>query len=395
MESINRPIYRFFSFRTSERMASEYGHCSGQVNLQTGEILANISYGLFHYRETYQLNLADSISQFPHTTKELIICAARHAANEEGVRGMTRRRVIFVCKDGRRYITEEYNGDRSEYAARGHCLDSCDMDWSEIRDIFQEPATYTQFIKANLRAQAAYHSFLSENGNSGIVRNLRKGREGPYADKILFVYAAPLATGGRIFETNYTWFTPVPGFPYPACTGQGKKPCLECPLRQSFQTAELAQLQAEHNWPRAVHTDGDDAYLIGSQSSQAGLVPVYLFPDCQCALSSETLYPAEEYYRLREILRNDPSAFDDQCDLFRSYPLDWYKELALYAMRCVARTHGSPMAESVHDQNGQTAHHISKAIFEEQDLFDPYTDAAFLAAAERILPWYIRRYVNR
>ena len=81
--------------------------------------------------------------------------------------------------------------------------------------------------------------------------------------------------------------------------------------------------------PRAVHTDGDDAYLIGSQSNQAGLVPVYLFPDCQCALSSETLYPAEEYYRLREILRNDPSAFDDQCDLFRSYPLDWYKELAL------------------------------------------------------------------
>ena len=143
------------------------------------------------------------------------------------------------------------------------------------------------------------------------------------------------------------------------------------------------------------HTDGDDAYLIGSQSNQAGLVPVYLFPDCQCALSSETLYPAEEYYRLREILRNDPSAFDDQCDLFRSYPLDWYKELALYAMRCVARTHGSPMAESVHDQSGQTAHDISKAIFEEQDLFDPYTDAAFLAAAERILPWYIRRYVNR
>lgn len=199
---------------------------------------------------------------------------------------MTRRRVIFVCKDGRRYITEEYSGDRSEYAARGRCLDSCDMDWPEIRDIFQEPATYTQFIKANLRAQAAYHSFRSENGNSGIVRNLRKGREGPYADKILFVYAAPLATGGRIFETNYTCFTPVPGLPYPACTGQGKKPCLECPLRQSFQTAELAQLQAEHNWPRAVHTDGDDAYLIGSQSNQAGLVPVYLFPDCQCALSS-------------------------------------------------------------------------------------------------------------
>ena len=394
MESRNRPIYRFFSFRTSEMLASEYGHCSGQVNLRPGEILANISYGLFHYRETHQLNMADPISQFPHTTRELIICAARHAADEGGVGDMTRRRVIFVCKDSRRYITEEYNGDRSEYAARGRCPDGCDMDWPEIRDIFQESATYTQFIKANLKAQAAYHSFLSETGNRGIVCNLRKGRKVPYVDTILFVYATPLATGGRTFETNYTCFTPVPGPPYPACAGQGKAQCLECPLRQSFQTGELARLQAEHNWPRAVHTDGDDAYLIGTQSNQVGLVPVYLFPDHQNALSSEVLYSAEEYYRLREILRNDPSAFDTQSDLFRSYPLDWYKELALYAMRCVVRTHGSPMTECVHDQNGYAAHHISKVIFEEQDIFDPYINTAFLAAAERILPWYIRRYTN-
>lgn len=83
MESADCPIYRFFSFGTSERMASEYGHCSGQVNLRTGEILASISYGLFHHRETHQLNMTDPVSQFPYTTKDLIICAARHAAKKE------------------------------------------------------------------------------------------------------------------------------------------------------------------------------------------------------------------------------------------------------------------------------------------------------------------------
>lgn len=307
---------------------------------------------------------------------------------------MTRRRVIFVCRDGRRYITEELNGDKSEYASRGRCLDGCDMEWSEIRDLFQGVSTYTQFIKANLKAQAAYHSFLSEDGSSGVVRNLRKGRVGPDADRILFVYAKPLATGNRTFETNYTCFTPVSNTPYPTCSGQGKEQCAGCPLHHAFQTTELERLQAEHGWPKAVHTDGEDAYLIGTQESQNGPAPVYLFPARQCVLSDQTLHPAEEYYRLRSILQNEPRAFDDQCDLFRAYPPDWYKELALYAMKCVAQAHGSPMAECVHNQNGWAAHHISKAIFEEQDIFDPYTDTAFLAAAEHILPWYVQRYTN-
>ena len=87
---------------------------------------------------------------------------------------MTRRRVIFVRKDGRRYITEEFNGDKSEFAAHGDCLDGCDLDWPEIRAIFQEASTYPQFIKANLKAQAAYHSFLGEDGNTGTVCNLRR-----------------------------------------------------------------------------------------------------------------------------------------------------------------------------------------------------------------------------
>lgn len=90
---------------------------------------------------------------------------------------MTRRRVVFVRKDGRRYITEEFNGDKSEYAACGDCLDRCDLDWPEIRAFFIAADTYLKFKKANLKAQAAYHSFLGDGGNVGVVRNLWKGRK--------------------------------------------------------------------------------------------------------------------------------------------------------------------------------------------------------------------------
>ena len=113
---------------------------------------------------------------------------------------MTRRRVIFVRKDGRRYITEEFNGDKSEFAAHGDCLDGCDVDWPEIRAIFHEASTYPQFIKANLKAQAAYHSFLGEDGNTGTVCNLRKGRPLPSVDAILFIYERPLENGVRFVE---------------------------------------------------------------------------------------------------------------------------------------------------------------------------------------------------
>ena len=117
---------------------------------------------------------------------------------------MTRRRVVFVRKDGRRYITEEFNGDKSECAARGDCLDSCDLDWPEIRALFIAADTYLKFKKANLKAQAAYHSFLGDGGNVGVVRNLRKGRKLPPADSVLFIYEQPTADGDRFLEQEMT-----------------------------------------------------------------------------------------------------------------------------------------------------------------------------------------------
>ena len=146
--------YAFFTFRTGRRLASAEGCCSGQVDCRTGEILATITYGLSQYREVLKLNISDPVHSFPYTIEDEIICAARKAVRLGGP--MTRRRVVFVRKDGRRYITEEFNGDKSEYAARGDCLDSCDLDWPEIRAIFIAADTYLKFIKANLKAQAAY-----------------------------------------------------------------------------------------------------------------------------------------------------------------------------------------------------------------------------------------------
>lgn len=144
--------YAFFRFQTGKRLASAYGCCSGQVDRRTGEILATITYGLFQYRETFKLNLSDPVHSFPYTIEGEIICAARKAVRLGGP--MTRRRVVFVRKDGRRYITEEFNGDKAEYAARGDCLDGCDLDWAEIRALFVAADTYLKFIKANLTAQA-------------------------------------------------------------------------------------------------------------------------------------------------------------------------------------------------------------------------------------------------
>ena len=194
--------YAFFRFQTGKRLASAYGCCSGQVDRRTGEILATITYGLFQYREMFKLKLSDPVHSFPYTIEDEIICAARKAVRLGGP--MTRRRVVFVRKDGRRYITEEFNGDKAEYAARGDCLDGCDLDWPEIRALFVAADNYLKFIKATLTAQAAYRSFLGEGGNAGVVRNLRKGRKLPPADSVLFIYEQPTADGARFLEQEMT-----------------------------------------------------------------------------------------------------------------------------------------------------------------------------------------------
>ena len=95
---------------------------------------------------------------------------------------------------------------------------------------------------------------------------------------------------------------------------------------------------------------------------------------------------------LKEMLRKHPRDLDDKCDAFKSCTAEEYKALALYALEVLCK--GSMYTRPRYDNDGWAAHHISKAIFEEQDFFDPYADQPFLDKALAICPWYIGRYLE-
>lgn len=75
---------------------------------------------------------------------------------------MTRRRVLFVDHDGKQLvITDEYNGDKSEFLAMGS-QDSCDKDWDEMEREFLNCYTLSQFEEADRRCQGYYHSCICQ-----------------------------------------------------------------------------------------------------------------------------------------------------------------------------------------------------------------------------------------
>ena len=105
---------------------------------------------------------------------------------------MTRRIVMFVKKNGMRYITPEFNGDMEEFSTMHKLFgggDSCDKTWVEmVRDIWSKATSYTEFVKANVYAQACYHSSLG-GGEIEVVRNLPRNRKLPEdLDYILVLY---------------------------------------------------------------------------------------------------------------------------------------------------------------------------------------------------------------
>ena len=104
---------------------------------------------------------------------------------------MTRRIVMFVKKNGMRYITPEFNGDREEFSIMHKLFgggDNCDKTWAEmVRDIWSKATSYTEFVKANVYAQACYHSALG--GGVEVVKNLPRNRKLPEnLDYILVLY---------------------------------------------------------------------------------------------------------------------------------------------------------------------------------------------------------------
>jgi hypothetical protein len=97
---------------------------------------------------------------------------------------------------------------------------------------------------------------------------------------------------------------------------------------------------------------------------------------------------------LKTILKKNPRDLDDKCDLFKYCTVKEYKTLALFALDTLCNNDPQRFCQCLANADGWAAHHITKAIFEEQSIFDPYEDKQFIADAEVICPWYIRRYVK-
>ena len=153
----------------------------------------------------------------------------------------------------------------------------------------------------------------------------------------------------------------------------------------------------DSRWPPVIHSRRYDAYLCGVHMLAGGDdTPIYRFPGGQSLVDdSELKKPAEKFHELMSMVWVEPRDFRDKCDLFRRQPVDWYKEIALHAMKSVSHRLGPDQFTHCRtDTAGWAAHYVTKAVFEEQDLFDPYADREFLEEAEKLLPWYIKRYVE-
>lgn len=96
---------------------------------------------------------------------------------------------------------------------------------------------------------------------------------------------------------------------------------------------------------------------------------------------------------LKSVLWDDPQALDDKHFMFVVYGAEDYKELALYALSALSLQEDGDFNHCRDDAAGRTAHHITKAIFEEQGVFDPYGDQEFLSKAIELCPWYVKRYL--
>ena len=156
------------------------------------------------------------------------------------------------------------------------------------------------------------------------------------------------------------------------------------------------EISSKYGWPLKIHSRGYDAYLSGVQPLTGGDVDaIYRFPGGESVVFEDEMNPAEKFHELMSIVWATPSALDNQKELFEQQPVDWYKEIALHAMKSISHTLGpEQFTHQRADVLGWQAHHVTKAVFEEQGLFAPYKDQEFLEAAGSLLPWYVKRYTE-
>ena len=74
---------------------------------------------------------------------------------------MTRRRIVYTDPStGRRYVTPEFNGDKTEFD-QFNMGDKCTATWDEIMEVFNAASTPDEFKAASDQMQGYYSSSIA------------------------------------------------------------------------------------------------------------------------------------------------------------------------------------------------------------------------------------------
>lgn len=90
---------------------------------------------------------------------------------------MTRRKIVFWNDSNSTwYVSEEYNGDKEDFAALrtifGPSMDGCDKTWPEIMEMLNGVSTMADFLKVIPQINRCYHSHLAPSDTRDIGARL-------------------------------------------------------------------------------------------------------------------------------------------------------------------------------------------------------------------------------
>lgn len=106
---------------------------------------------------------------------------------------MTRRQIYFCNTDnGTCYVSEEYNGDKSEMERLSKLFgngDTCEKNWSEIMDELNEVHSLSDFLQAISRITGYYHSSVTDSLPGTRFRVCHSESELPEKDETYVIYS--------------------------------------------------------------------------------------------------------------------------------------------------------------------------------------------------------------
>ena len=90
---------------------------------------------------------------------------------------MTRRKIVFWNDSNSTwYVSEEYNGDKEDFAALrtifGPSMDGCDKTWPEIMEMLNGVSSMADFLKVIPQINRCYHSHLAPSDSRNVGARL-------------------------------------------------------------------------------------------------------------------------------------------------------------------------------------------------------------------------------